>query len=176
MLIENIRECEYGGFEGETYLNDRDGKVRVKFPSEAKREYAEKCVEYLQNMDKDMTQRLAKYAYRFFKDLSKDFDDDDYGTFIDMPQNVSEEDILKYVQFDSIIIEEECREDRIEFHAGGGCDWEIEHGFEFTVSDGKILYVGPFEDMPPNNPERFAYYGFYDENADPIMNYADKEI
>ena len=123
---------------------------------------------------------VATLAYGLYKYLKpeylEDFDDDDYGTFIDMPQNVSEEDILKYVQFDSIIIEEECREDRIEFHAGGGCDWKIEHGFEFTVSDGKILYVGPFEDMPPNNPERFAYYGFYDENADPIMNYADKEI
>ena len=49
---------------------------------------------------------------------------------------------------------------------------------EITISDGKILYVGSFDDYPPNS-SRLSYllehYGYYDPDADPSMNYADKE-
>lgn len=175
MLIENIRKDEYVGFVGDVTLDNWGGEMEVHFPSETKREYAEKCVEYMQNMDNNTMHRLAKYLYRYFRYFSKFFDDDDFEEFLQMPRNVSEEDILKYVQPGTIMIEEGCREDRIEFHVGGSCNWEIEHGFEFTISDGKILYVGSFDDVPPYNAKGLEYLGFYDEKADTIMNYADKE-
>lgn len=171
MQIDNIYEDEYVGYEGSVYLNNWDCEVNVTFPSEVKKEYAEKCAEYMDNMDKDMKQRLTRYSYRYFKEMAEMLDDDD----LDMPRDVSEEDILKYVYPSVIIVEEGCREDRIEFHVECNCDWEIEHGLEITISNGKILYVGSFNDNPPYYADRLAYCGFYDENDDMNMNYADKE-
>lgn len=171
MRIENIKEDEYVGFEGEVILENWGCKVKVTFPTETKRIYAEKCAEYMQNMDSSIMQRLAKYSYRYFKEFEEILDDDD----LDMPRDVLEAEILEYVRPSVIIVEEDCREDRIEFHVECNCDWEIEHGLEFTISDGKILYVGGFDDMPPYYTERLEYCGFYDEHDNMNMNYADKE-
>ncbi len=47
----------------------------------------------------------------------------------------------------SVMVDNNCRSDIVEFHVEGSCDWEPEHGFEITISDGKILYVGSFDVM-----------------------------
>lgn len=58
MLIENIKEDEYVGFEGEVILENWGCKVKVTFPTETKRIYAEKCVEYMQNLDSSIMQSI----------------------------------------------------------------------------------------------------------------------
>lgn len=172
-MINNIHEEEYVGYEGTTFLENWDRDVNVTFPSEDKVEYAEKCVKFFQNMGDDFKKRFSRYAYRYFKEMVEEVGEECLED--DMPIDVKEEDILEYVYPNVIIIDEKCRDDRLEFHVECNCDWEIEHGLEITVSDGKILYVGGFDDMPPFDTERLEYAGFYDENEDMNMNYADKE-
>ncbi len=174
MLIYDIEEDEYAGFEGGADLDNFDCEVSVTFPSEEKRAYAEKCVEYMQNLDEDTMKRLAKYSYRYYSEFCSMLEEADIEE-LEMPQDVSEQDILDYVYLNTIIVEEECREDRVEFHVECNCDWEIEHGLEFTISDGKILYLGGFNDVPPYMQARLDNFGFYNEKADFNMNYADKE-
>ncbi len=172
MIIKNIHEEEYAGYEGTAFLDHWDCEVNVVFPSEDKREYAEKCVKFLQDMSEDFKKRFSKYAYRYFQEMVEEVGEE---CLEDMPADVKEEDILEFVYPNVIIVDEECRDDRVEFHVECNCGWEIEHGLEITVSDGKILYVGGFDDMPPYNTERLEYVGFYDEDEDMNMNYADKE-
>lgn len=91
---------------------------------------------------------------------------------------IDENNVLEHIHIGSVIVEKECRTDRIEFHVEGECDWEPEHGLEITISDNRILYVGPFEDNGPNT-ERLQYqikqYGYYREGDGPKMSYVDKE-
>ncbi len=172
MIIKNVHKEEYDGYEGTAFLDNWDCEVNVSFPSEDKREYAETCVQFIQNMSDDFKKRFSKYAYRYFKEMVEEVGEE---CLEDMPIDVTEEDILEFVCPNVIIVDEECRDDRVEFHVECGCDWEIEHGLEITVSDGKILYVGSFDDMPPYDAERLEYAGFFDEDQDMNMNYADKE-
>ena len=91
---------------------------------------------------------------------------------------VDESTVFDFVRIKSVIVDDDCRQDRIEFHVEGSCKWEIEHGLEVTISDDRILYVGGFEDYGPNS-DRLKYiidkYGFYNPDIDMNMNYADKD-
>lgn len=135
--------------------------------------YARRCLEYFDALPDDMEKRLKTYLWRYYKDY-EEYYQEDFGE----DAVISEDEIFDHVEIGSLIVGSDCRQDRIEFSVDGNCDWEPEHGLEVTISDGAILYVGPFEDYGPNS-ERLAYalehYGFYDPDAYPIMNYADKE-
>ena len=135
--------------------------------------YAKKCLAFLDDLPADLEKRLAKYLWRYYKDY-----EDDYLIEFGEDAALTEDQIFEHVEIGSLIVGNDCRQDRIEFHLDGNCDWEPEHGLEITISDGAILYVGPYEDYEPNS-ERLEYalehFGFYDPDAYPIMNYADKE-
>lgn len=170
MLINNIHENEYG-VEGELYLPLWKKTVNVSISSKEKIPYAEKCADYITNLDNSIVARLARYSYRYFKEFEVNIDDED----LEMPRDTSEEEILNYIYPGVLIIEEECRDEIIEFHMECECAWEIEHGLEFTISDNKILYVGAFDDISPYNQECLDYYGFFVPDDVMNMNYADKE-
>lgn len=136
--------------------------------------YAKKCLAFLDAMQEDMEARLRKYLFRYYGWFEQFLDDNDKARI----GTITEESILSNISIHSVIVDDNCREDIVEFHVEGRCDWEPEHGLEITISDGKILYVGSFDDYPPNS-SRLSYllehYGYYDPDADPSMNYADKE-
>ncbi|WP_458457900.1 DUF6985 domain-containing protein [Pseudobutyrivibrio sp.] len=136
--------------------------------------YAQKCLDYLDNLPQDVEDRLRKYIVRYYKDFEQYLDEDELTEM----GVVDETTVFDHIHIKSVIVDDDSRPDIVEFHVEGNCDWEPEHGLEFTISDGKILYVGPFDDNPPNS-ERLAYalenFGYYDPDADPSMNYADKE-
>ena len=125
-------------------------------------------------MPVEMEQRLKKYLYRYYEDVASWIDEEE----VEEIGPIGEETVMEHIRIGSVIVGDSCRRDRIEFHVEGSCDWEPEHGLEITISDDKILYVGPYEDYDPNT-QRLSYalehYGYYDPDADPIMNYADKE-
>ena len=137
-------------------------------------DYAKKCLSYFETMPKEVESRLRKYLFRYFKDYLKYIDEED----IEEWKNITEENILEHIEITTIIVDNNCRTNIIEFHIEGSCDWEPENGLEITISNGKILYVGSYVDYGPNS-SRLKYalenYGYYDENADLKMNYADKE-
>ncbi len=170
-MIENIRKDKTVGMEGEMHMPLFKDDISVYFPDRSKLTYAEKCAAYLNNMNEDMLNRLKKYIYRYYREYADQFDEDELG----MPVDVEEEDILRYVSPGALIIEKDCREKMTEFHLEFECDWEIEHGLEITISNGKILYVGSFDDMPPYDAKRLKAAGFFDPNASVHLNYADHE-
>lgn len=171
-MIREITENSYG-VEGRTTSKKWCSDFSLMCSSREQLPYAVKCLEYLDDLPEDVEKRLAKYLYRYYKDFEEYMDEDEIREM-----GVTEENVFEHVRVYSVIVDDNTRQDRIEFHTEGGVDWEPEHGLEFTISDGKILYVGPFDDYPPNS-SRLAYalehYGYYDPEGDMQMNYASKE-
>ncbi len=133
--------------------------------------YALKCLAYLDNLPQEVEKRLRKYIFRYYKDFEKYLFEDEIAEMGIIDENTVFEHICIY----SVIVEKECRQERIEFYVEGGCDWEPEHGLEITFSNGKILYTGSFEDNPPYVSCWESSDRYYGPDANLIMNYADKE-
>lgn len=170
-MIKDIKKNKDGEVEGKLYVPLFDMDMDVMISSEEKLEYAEKCAEYFCNMPEDVLERFCKYCIRYLEEMREVLDEED----IPVPKRVTGKEILEYITPSVLIIDEECDENIIEFHMELECDWEIEHGLELTIKDGRILYVGPYDGMPPYFMERIEHVGHYDPNKDMNMNYADEE-
>lgn len=172
-MVRDIKEYEYGIVEGKTDSLKWGKDISLICDTKEQLSYAEKCLSYFDSMPDEVELKLIKYLFRYFKDYKQYFNQE-----VEESDSINEENILKHIQIGSIIVDSECRKDKIEFHIEGNCDWEPEHGLEITISDGKILYVGPFEDYGPNS-SRITYalenYGYYNPEANFSMNYVDEE-
>ena len=62
---------------------------------------------------------------------------------------------MQYVRIGELLIDEPEQEGKLYFRFSGGCDWEIEHGFEAAFQDGRLVYVGAYEQVTPS---RLGYY------------------
>lgn len=173
-MIKDVKEDGYGGFEGFAD-SKRWGEMTLCADTRDKLDHAERCLEYLDALPADVEGRFRKYLVRFYKAYVEELGEEEFEDLGD----ITEENVLQHINLNTIVVDDNTRTDRVEFHVGGGCDWEPEHGLELTISDGKILYVGTYEDYAPNSSRlKYAieHYGFYDPDDDCLqMNYADKE-
>jgi len=117
----------------------------VVFVSEAAPlEYAERCAAYLANLPDSVIDKLCEGSIRYCESMRQHF-----GQMgISIPENIPLRDILKYIQPGSLIVEEP-EDDTVAFHLSMNCDWEEEHGMEWCIRDGQVLYVGSFDDVSP---------------------------
>lgn len=170
MEKNNITEMQ-GTFEYKTDSKKWGDNITLIFDNKDQFDYVKKCLSFFENMPDEMESRLNKYLLRYYKEMRQEL-----GNSI--KDTIDEENILKNIHIISIIVDKKCRQDIVEFHVEGTCDWEPEHELEITISDGKILYVGAFEDYAPNS-SRLEYaletYGYYNPEKTLNMNYADKE-
>ena len=173
-MIKEIKEYDFGMVEALTTSKRWGENFRLQCDIKNQIPYAEKCLEYLDSLPADLEKRLAKYLVRYYKDMQSCCSEEE----LEEMGPIDESNVLDHIHIGSVIVGNECRTDRIEFHVEGECGWEPEHGLEITISDNKILYVGPFEDNGPNT-DRLQYqieqYGYYREDSDPKMSYVDKE-
>ena len=173
-IIRDVIEYDFDMVQGKVFSKQWGDDFKLVCDRKEQFPYAHKCLAYLDSMSAEMEQRLRKYLYRYYEDTASWIDEDE----IEAIGPIDEDTVMDHIRIGSVIVGDSCRQDRIEFHVEGSCDWEPEHGLEITISDGKILYVGPYEDYDPNT-QRLSYalehYGYYDPDAYPIMNYADKE-
>ena len=91
--------------------------------------YAKKCLAFLDAMQEDMEARLRKYLFRYYGWFEQFLDDNDKARI----GTITEESILSHISIHSVIVDDNCREDIVEFHVEGRCDWEPEHGLEITI-------------------------------------------
>ena len=171
--IKDLKEYSSGLIAATTTSKKWGDSFILMCKSKEQIPYAKKCLEYLDNIPCDVEKRLRIYLVRYYKDYEQFLDDDQKAAI----GPVNEATVLDLIRVESVIVNDKCRQDRIEFHIEGSCKWEIEHGLEVTISDDRILYVGEFEDYGPNS-NRLQYiidkYGFYNPEIDMNVNYADK--
>lgn len=104
-------------------------------------DYAAKCADALRSLPDDVINKLCEYSNVYCEDFC-----DAIG---ENPPEIKEmRDILKYIQPVSFIIEEP-KDESIVIHLELNCDWENEHGLEWLIKDGRILYVGSFTGESP---------------------------
>ena len=84
----------------------------------------------------------------------------DTGPIIDSPSQVWEHAFIRSVE---VAFDE--RNGNGYAHLAGICSWEIEHGLEMGVRNGReLMYVGPFEDQGCDEPPLTHEWNF----ADPV--------
>ena len=108
-------------------------------------EYAERCADYFNHFPEDLLAFLRKCSLRYCEDMRECFD----ARCPEVPENVTESAILRYVRPNSLIIEPPKDCGVIGFSAEFSCDWEPEHGMEWTIREGRALYVGDFMGISP---------------------------
>ena len=115
-------------------------------------EYAEKCAEALNSLSEETIKDIYEAAKRyclFFIDLCGDaWDYDDYDMQIRVTEDTPSE-MMKSEIRPHVFIVDTPKDERIGFHIECGCSWEPEHGLEITILDGKLVYLGGFEDSSP---------------------------
>ena len=106
--------------------------------------YAEKCAEYLAQLPGNVIEKLCESSIRYCERRRQYFQEEEFS----VPKNISGRDILKHISIQSMIVETP-KDETIAFHLEGNCDWEEEHGIEWSIKDGEVLYVGSFNDESP---------------------------
>ncbi len=141
MIIRDIKEYK-GYFVGKmnSTLFDVDIDVMMKINDYA---YAERCAEYFNNMSNELIDELKLYTLRYCEDFRQFFDEQSP----DVPAGVTERDIFNYVSPRVVLIEAPKNSDEIGFSVEFGCQWEREHGMEWVIRGGKVLYVGDFSNI-----------------------------
>ncbi len=151
---ENLTETMYG-IEGTLHLGMFDGDkadidIRARNCSE---EYVQRCAEMLVELSGEQKEKLLKataaYALEYVEEYGWEDPDDEW----DFTENSPIEDILKYVFPVAITITppKECVEEdappAIDMELS--CVWELEHGLEWMIRDGEVLYVGSYDGVSP---------------------------
>lgn len=165
-MIEELKESEFG-LEGtlECPLFSQPLDVLI---DGAGVEYAQRCAAALCTLPEETLLRLCRYSVRYcewFRSLVPDVD-------IGVPEGTEGRAILEHI-FPGILIVTAPEDGRVGYSLELGCDWEPEHGLEWTILDGKVKYVGPYESTSPWDD--MSYTGFYQEGAELNMNFADQE-
>ena len=146
-IIKNTSTSNSGDMEGEFLF--RGNKVSVLIENGTDLEYAEKCINYLNNLSDDVLIDLCKSAFYYYKDYVKE-------EYIEEYSDVKElSDILKKMQFQNLLVENKDKHSEIGFNLSGKCLWEEEHGFEWVVRDGKTLIMSWNNNTSPWNEEDF---------------------
>ncbi|MCT4509687.1 MAG: hypothetical protein N4A48_13195 [Tepidibacter sp.] len=135
-MINNITKTDYG-LEGKVEFKLFNTTIDVLMDEEIDLEYANFCAKELNNLDDEIINKLCEFSIIYCNDFC-----DDIGE--EPPKFNTIKDVLKYIRPNCLIINIPKDDSKPVVHLELNCDWEIEHGLEWTINDGKILYVGSF--------------------------------
>ena len=148
-LIKDVQEGLFERLEGFMKWELFDRVLDVTIDKGVPLEYVEKCAEALNSLSEETIKGIYEAAKRyclFFIDLCGDaWDYDDYDMQIRVTEDTPAEDMKSEIR-PHVFIVDTPKDERIGFHIECGCSWEPEHGLEITILDGKLVYLGGFED------------------------------
>ena len=148
MIITDIRKDSGSGlYFGRMYsqLFGREIDVALYGDDADYLDYAEKCGNYFNDLPAELFALLKKYSLRYCEDMRDDFDTE----YPDVPEDVGEDTVMNYARVNCLIIEKPKDSASVGFGVEFSCDWEREHGMEWTIRDGRALYVGDFMGISP---------------------------
>lgn len=161
-MITAVERCSFG-LEGKVYFKlfdctidvrisvDQNNAEQEEAESEAL-EYAEKCAEALNSLTDEAVDVLCRAVRAYCIDFIEEFGDFYNSMKFSVNADTAPREMLKCFKPTVFIVDFPVKEifgEIIGYHVECRCDWEIEHGLEFTVRDGKIVYVGMFSDNTP---------------------------
>lgn len=112
---------------------------------EAQLAYAEQCADYFNRMPAALLRELKRATLRYCEDMRRLSPQEEFL----IPKDVSERTVFRYMRPNSLIVERPKKADVIAFEVEFSCDWEREHGLEWTIRGGEALYVGDYMGISP---------------------------
>ena len=161
MKIELKENVSY--LEGK-YFSQRLGceiTVSADLEDALSEDYILRCVDALEQFDDSMMNELNEAAKRYalgFIELCRDGAEDFSFEEFDLPEITEEtpaDDMPQYYGISEMYADAPGDDTELYFRLSGWCDWEPEHGFEAAFRDGKLVYLGAYEDA---SPSRLDYY------------------
>ena len=125
--------------EGRAHLNLFDTDIDVYIYDGVDEQYAESCLEHINNLNITLKNMLIERLYRYY-----DFIRNECGDVEDL----TSEKILEHVYPLNITIEKP-EESVIAYSIECGCDFEEEHGVEIIFKGNELLFVGEFAGLGP---------------------------
>ena len=146
-------ETTEDGFDGKVYFGLFGKTIELILDAEDS-EFALECATVLNSLEDNVIDSLCHASIRYCNDFLE---------MIDEPRMdfKHHKDVLKFVYPSALIVPcpNSVREPVV--HLELNCEWEIEHGMEWIVRGGLVLYVGafngedPYDDFVPK--ERWNY-------------------
>lgn len=142
MVIKNLKTNEYFEVEGEAYLELFDQNITVYIEQESDIEYAELCITYLNTLSDglidDICNASIRYCNEFLDDIGEDIIEFNKPT-----------DVLPYITPNTICIPKPKNKIEPVIDLELNCEWEEEHGMEWIIRNGVVMYVGPYNGINP---------------------------
>ncbi|MEK3973533.1 DUF6985 domain-containing protein [Psychrobacillus sp. FSL K6-1267] len=142
MVIKNLKTNEYFEVEGEAYLELFDQNITVYIEQESDIEYAELCITYLNTLSDglidDICNASIRYCNEFLDDIGEDIIEFNKPT-----------DVLPYITPNTICIPKPKNKTEPVIDLELNCEWEEEHGMEWIIRNGVVMYVGPYNGINP---------------------------
>lgn len=142
VLITDIKKTDLYNVEGKCTFLLFNQEIDVYVEDGSSIAYAETCVQYLNTMPNELITQLCEASLRYANDFNEAVGDE--PLIVKKPT-----DILQHISPGSVIIPEPENENQPAFSLSLSCSWEEEHGLEWVIRDGKLMYVGAFEYMDP---------------------------
>lgn len=143
--IKDLEKTMYG-VEGRMHCVITDEDINVMLHGDVSEEYAQCCAEVLNNLPTNVVDDICNAAMRYYFHHKQCVGEEiDELMSVRVTKLSNPRDILKCIQV-GVLIVDEPEDEQIGFHVECGCDWEDDHGLEFTILDGKLVYLGEYND------------------------------
>ncbi|KAB8138104.1 hypothetical protein F9U64_06575 [Gracilibacillus oryzae] len=142
MPIKNLKTNESHELEGVAYLELFDQNIKVYIDQESDIEYAELCITYLNTMHAGLIDEICKASIRYCNEFL-----DDIGE--DVIKFSKPTDVLACITPNTICIPNPEDKTQPVIDLELLCTWEEEHGMEWVIRNGKVMYVGPYNGINP---------------------------
>ncbi|MCM1540296.1 MAG: hypothetical protein NC121_03455 [Blautia sp.] len=148
--LKNVHPNEFGEREGTAFFPYFNREISVICRKGVTYEYAEKCLEYLEEVDETLILQICRYAEFYLKDTLDNTSIGElyYGGGEPFPHD-GLLGMLQYFSFEILYIEEPpasvADSDSVKaLNLYGGCDWQEDEGIQCLVKDGEVIYLGNF--------------------------------
>ena len=126
-------------------------------------EYIERCADaaecFSDEMMNTINEAAKRYALTLIEEIREETGEDFSFEDEDLPEITEDtpaSEMPEYFRFNELSADKPEHENQLYFRLSGGCDWEIEHGLEAAFCDGKLIYLGSFEQATPHRVDYFT--------------------
>jgi len=149
-MITNLKEGTFP-LEGKFYSTFFKKEMDIYLEEGATVEYAEKCVQDFNNMSPQLVDSICRASKAYCLDFMDMVGEEEIMEELTVPiyPDTNPKEILKCMTPITLIVEKPDDESKIGWQTECNCDWEIEHGMEIDVLDGKLVYLSSFNGYSP---------------------------
>jgi len=137
VVIKNLKTNEFFELEGEAYLELFDQNIKIYIDQEADLEYAELCITYLNNLSERLIDEISTASIRYCNEFLDDIGEET----IEFSKST---DVLPLITPNTLSIPSPKNKTEPVIDLELICKWEVEHGMEWVIRNGKVMYVGPY--------------------------------